>query len=94
MGVLGQLDGGHVVYALFGRAHQRIARFFIAVIFAMGFLGWQGWWLWVILSTLLGVGHPPIPDPTSPLGSTRIWLGRATVLLFILIFTPFPIVTR
>jgi hypothetical protein len=60
----------------------------------LGYFGWQGWWLWVILSTLLGVGHPPIPDPTSPLGSTRIWLGRATVLLFILIFTPFPIVTR
>lgn len=91
---IGQLDGGHVAYALWGRRQRTIAFWVIPVLLVLGYLGWQGWWLWVILSTLLGVGHPPIPDPMSPLGSTRIWLGRATVLLFILIFTPFPIVTR
>lgn len=91
---IGQLDGGHVAYALWGRRQRTIALLVIPVLLVLGYFGWQGWWLWVILSTLLGVGHPPIPDPTSPLGSTRIWLGRATVLLFILIFTPFPIVTR
>ncbi|MCS6284506.1 MAG: site-2 protease family protein [Nitrospira sp.] len=91
---IGQLDGGHVAYALWGRRQRTIALWVIPVLLVLGYFGWQGWWLWVILSTLLGVGHPPIPDPTSPLGSTRIWLGRATVLLFILIFTPFPIVTR
>lgn len=91
---IGQLDGGHVAYALWGRRQRTIALLVIPVLLVLGYFGWQGWWLWVILSTLLGVGHPPIPDPTSPLGSTRLWLGRATVLLFILIFTPFPIVTR
>ena len=91
---IGQLDGGHVAYALWGGRQRTIAFWVIPVLLVLGYLGWQGWWLWVILSTLLGVGHPPIPDPTSPLGSTRTWLGRATVLLFILIFTPFPIVTR
>lgn len=91
---IGQLDGGHVAYALWGRRQRTIAFWVIPVLLVLGYLGWQGWWLWVILSTILGVGHPPIPDPTSPLGSARIWLGRATVLLFILIFTPFPIVTR
>ncbi len=91
---IGQLDGGHVAYALWGRRQRTIAFWVIPVLLVLGYLGWQGWWLWVILSTILGVGHPPIPDPASPLGSARIWLGRATVLLFVLIFTPFPIVTR
>jgi membrane-associated protease RseP (regulator of RpoE activity) len=91
---IGQLDGGHVAYALWGGRQRIIALWVIPILLVLGYLGWQGWWLWVVLSTLLGVGHPPIPDPTSPLGSTRTWLGRATVLLFILIFTPFPIVTR
>ncbi len=91
---IGQLDGGHVAYALWGGRQRTIAFWVIPVLLVLGYLGWQGWWLWVFLSTLLGVGHPPIPDPASPLGLTRIWLGRATVLLFILIFTPFPIVVR
>jgi membrane-associated protease RseP (regulator of RpoE activity) len=91
---IGQLDGGHVAYALWGGRQRTIAFGVIPVLLLLGYIGWQGWWLWVVLSTLLGVGHPPIPDPTSQLGSTRIWLGRATVLLFVLIFTPFPIVTR
>lgn len=91
---IGQLDGGHVAYALWGGRQRTIAFWVIPVLLMLGYLGWQGWWLWVFLSTLLGVGHPPIPDPASPLGLTRIWLGRATVLLFILIFTPFPIVVR
>lgn len=91
---IGQLDGGHVAYALWGRRQRTIAFWVIPVLLVLGYLGWQGWWLWVILSTILGVEHPPIPDPASPLGSTRIWIGRATVVLFVLIFTPFPIVTR
>ncbi len=91
---IGQLDGGHVAYALWGGRQRIIAFWVIPVLLVLGYLGWQGWWLWVFLSALLGVGHPPIPDPASPLGSTRIWLGRATVLLFFLIFTPFPIVVR
>ncbi|OQW63938.1 MAG: hypothetical protein BVN29_14965 [Nitrospira sp. ST-bin5] len=91
---IGQLDGGHVAYALWGGRQRTIAFWVIPVLLVLGYLGWQGWWLWVFLSTLLGVGHPPIPDPASPLGLARTWLGRATVLLFLLIFTPFPIVVR
>lgn len=91
---IGQLDGGHVAYALWGGRQRTIALWMIPVLLVLGYIGWQGWWLWVVLSTFLGVGHPPIPDPTSPLGQARTWLGRATVVLFFLIFTPFPIVTR
>ncbi len=91
---IGQLDGGHVAYALWGGRQRTIAFWVIPVLLVLGYLGWQGWWLWVFLSTLLGVGHPPIPDLASPLGLVRTWLGRATVLLFLLIFTPFPIVVR
>ncbi len=91
---IGQLDGGHVAYALWGKSQRTIALGVIPILLVLGYFGWQGWWLWALLSSLLGVGHPPIPSPRSPLGPVRIWLGWITVVLFVLIFPPFPIVTR
>ncbi|MFO0705933.1 MAG: site-2 protease family protein [Nitrospira sp.] len=91
---IGQLDGGHVAYALWGRAQRTIAVAMVPLLLFLGYIGWQGWWLWVLLSGLLGLAHPPIPNPTSELGRARTWLGWATVVLFAVIFTPFPIVTR
>ena len=91
---IGQLDGGHVAYALWGRTQRTIALAVVPLLLFLGYIGWQGWWLWVLLSGLLGLAHPPIPDPDSELGRTRTWLGWATVVLFAVIFTPFPIVTR
>jgi membrane-associated protease RseP (regulator of RpoE activity) len=91
---IGQLDGGHVAYALWGRTQRTIALAVVPLLLFLGYIGWQGWWLWVLLSGLLGLAHPPIPDLDSELGRTRTWLGWATVVLFAVIFTPFPIVTR
>lgn len=91
---IGQLDGGHVAYALWGRKQRTIALVMIPFLMALGYIGWLGWWLWVGLSSVMGVGHPPIPSPNSPIGHVRAVLGWATVILFILIFTPVPIVTR
>ncbi|HSN03520.1 MAG TPA: site-2 protease family protein [Nitrospira sp.] len=91
---IGQLDGGHVAYALWGKTQRTVALGVIPILLVLGYFGWQGWWLWALLSSLLGVAHPPIPSPRSPLGAVRIGLGWATVVLFVLIFPPFPIVTR
>ncbi|MFM7142896.1 MAG: site-2 protease family protein [Alphaproteobacteria bacterium] len=89
---VGQLDGGHVVYALFGRRHQRIARVFLAVIFAMGFLGWQGWWLWCfLLLFVVKVDHPDTMDADTPLDPTRRMLAWATIAVFALTFMPVPL---
>ncbi len=91
---VGQLDGGHVVYSLFGAAHHRIAWTFWVVIVGLGFLGWRGWFVWAVLLLLLGIRHPPTGDSVSPLDRKRTIYGWCTVGLFVLTFTPVPITLK
>jgi hypothetical protein len=46
------------------------------------------------MAGLFGFGHPPILDPEALLGRRRVWLGRFTVVIFILTFSPIPITVR
>lgn len=88
---VGQLDGGHVAYALFGRTHRWISRFSLAGILLLGFQGWEGWFFWVVLLALLGLDHPPTLDLTSPLDLRRRLYAWGTIGLFALTFIPVPI---
>src|SRR5215217_3288763 len=91
---IGQLDGGHVAYALWGDRQRAIAFSVLPILLVLGYFGWHGWIVWVGMAGLLGFSHPSIPRPGSTLGPARLWLGRATVVLFVLIFPPFPIMSR
>jgi len=91
---IGQLDGGHVAYAMWGARQRTIAWSALPILLLLGYVGWHGWILWVGMAGLLGFAHPSIPRPESALGPLRVWLGRATVVLFVLIFPPFPIMSR
>jgi membrane-associated protease RseP (regulator of RpoE activity) len=91
---IGQLDGGHVAYALWGERQRAIALAALPILLLLGYFGWHGWLLWVGMAGLLGFSHPSIPRPDAALGPVRVWLGRATVVLFVLIFPPFPIMSR
>lgn len=86
---IGQLDGGHVLYALFPHYHRHLARLSIALLLIMGFL-WQGWWIWMVLTLFLGIGHPPPLNPYLPLGKNRRRWAWATVVLFLVTFIPQP----
>lgn len=89
---VGQLDGGHVTYALFGRRHRQIARFFLLVIIGMGFLGWDGWFVWALmLAFVLKVDHPDTIDPDTPLDPGRKLAAWATIAIFALTFVPIPL---
>jgi Zn-dependent protease len=89
---VGQLDGGHVVYALFGRAHRKIARIFFVAVLGLGFLGWQGWFLWaLLLGFVLRVDHPDTPDHDTPLDPFRRAAAWATIGIFVLTFMPVPL---
>jgi len=88
---VGQLDGGHVMYSLFGRWHRWISRGSLAAILFLGFHGWVGWFVWVVLLSMLGVDHPPTLDVTSSLDPRRKLYAWCTVGLFILTFMPVPI---
>jgi membrane-associated protease RseP (regulator of RpoE activity) len=94
---VGQLDGGHGVFALFGKtAHWWIARAAFAAMVALSLLGWlwhgsPAWFLFVVLlAVMLRVGHPQ-PQQMEPLGTARIIIGIVTLIVFALCFLPFPI---
>ncbi len=86
----GQLDGGHITYALFGRWQRRIAWPLLAVMVVLGFR-WTGWWLWAVIALVMRVRHPWIPDEAGELDPRRRLLGWICILVFILCFTPEPI---
>lgn len=87
---IGQLDGGHVVYALIGRRHRWVARGGVLVILGLAFLGWHGWGLWAVLVTVLGLDHPPTIDDT-PLDPARRVAAWLTIALFAITFMPTPL---
>ena len=86
----GQLDGGHVTYALFGRMQRRMSWPLLAVLVALGFQ-WTGWWLWAVVALVMGVRHPWMPDEGVPLDPRRRLVGWACLAIFALCFTPEPI---
>ena len=86
----GQLDGGHITYALFGRWQRRIAWPLLAVLVVLGFW-WSGWWIWAAIALVMRVRHPWIPDEAATLDPRRRLLGFLCIAVFLLCFTPEPI---
>src|SRR6266478_6562216 len=94
---VGQLDGGHVTYALFGRWHRTISRLFVVacvmmvvVPLFMGSAYWGGWLFWVVFLFFLGLGHPATVDADTPLDPRRRAFAWATIALFVVTFSPVP----
>ncbi|MBX3324583.1 MAG: site-2 protease family protein [Nitrospira sp.] len=87
---IGQLDGGHVAYALWGRRQRTMALAFLPVLLALGFFGWPGWFLWAFMAGLWGLGHPPVLDPQVPLGRNRMLVGWIALVVFVVTFVPVP----
>jgi membrane-associated protease RseP (regulator of RpoE activity) len=88
---VGQLDGGHVSYALLGPKSRTLARFFLIVFLVMGIFFWIGWFIWAILILFLGLRHPRVLDEATPLSPSRKIIGFVVVLIFVLSFIPDPI---
>jgi len=87
---VGQLDGGHIAYALFGRIHSYISRAFIFIVALLGVFYWYGWLVWAMLLLFLGLDHPPILIWESRLSLSRRIIGGASFVIFILTFVPVP----
>jgi hypothetical protein len=87
---LGQLDGGHVLYAATGRLQRRLALPLWIGLGLMGFL-WLGWVLWCVIILLIGLYHPPVWDESTPLDSFRRRLAWVALILLVLSFMPAPL---
>jgi membrane-associated protease RseP (regulator of RpoE activity) len=95
---VGQLDGGHATFSLFGsRAHKWIGTVAFVTTATLAVLGWMwhsapsGFLYAVLLAVMLRIRHPQAGDEREPLGSARVVVALLTLLVFALSFMPFPI---
>jgi len=87
---VGQLDGGHVAYALLGERQNRISKFVFLGLLGLGVFGWQGWLFWGFLLWIMGFRHPPPLEWWVSLDRKRKVLGWLTMAIFALTFVPVP----
>jgi membrane-associated protease RseP (regulator of RpoE activity) len=103
---VGQLDGGHVLYSMFGtKKHEAIASISMILLIILGVVGaldsflqlefdfgWTGWLVWaLVLNFVIKVKHPPVFN-FQPLDSKRMMLGYFSLFILIITFTPSPFV--
>jgi membrane-associated protease RseP (regulator of RpoE activity) len=88
---VGQLDGGHVLYAAFGRT-RFVPSLLVAFLLWLGLTRWPGWVMWaVILTALILLGHPTTNDDPQPLDAPRFVGALATMAMFVLTFVAEPL---
>ncbi|HKI79615.1 MAG TPA: site-2 protease family protein [Ignavibacteriaceae bacterium] len=103
---VGQLDGGHIAYTMFGDTnHYKIAVVSFSLLFILGTLGileatmdlgftfgWSGWLFWaLILFFFIKLKHPPIPDYET-IGKGRLILGYFSFFILLISFSPSPFI--
>lgn len=87
---VGQLDGGHILYALFPKLFKKLSLPIIIFLFIIGFLGWEGWIFWGFLLLILGRNHPPVVDEEEKLPISKKIIGIIALFIFIITFVPVP----
>jgi len=87
---IGQLDGGHILYAFTGRSHKLLSRIFVIALLPLGYFYWRSWFVWAALLFFFGLRHPVIYD-TTKLDKNRTALGLAALAIFLLTFTLAPL---
>ncbi len=85
----GQLDGGHVAYALLGDKARRLNWIVILLLLGLGFL-WEGWLLWAALVFVFGRSVAAPLNDITPLGARGRAVAVAVAIVFVLVFTPVP----
>ena len=85
----GTLDGGHVIYALFGDKAGKAFPYIFGALILLGVF-WTGWWIWAVLLLWLGRVHAEPLDQITQLDASRRWVAALAVIIFILTFSPVP----
>jgi membrane-associated protease RseP (regulator of RpoE activity) len=86
----GQLDGGHIVFAIAPRAHKFVSRLTILILLPMAYYLWTGWLVWAVLLQLSSLRHPQVAERPRVAGG-RIGLAVFALLMLALTLTPSPI---
>src|SRR5581483_5638609 len=92
---IGQLDGGHISYAVLGPRSTYVTVASIAIAIALAAKFSSSWIVWtglmVVMLIMFGPRHPRVFDEEVPLSRSRKILALIALLIFVLCFTPAPI---
>jgi membrane-associated protease RseP (regulator of RpoE activity) len=89
---IGQLDGGHVSYAVLGpKGHRILGRVVAYGLLLLGLFSSLSWIVWWLVSTrFIGFSHPPVENSGRPLGPLRLTICVLSLILFIATLIPVP----
>lgn len=85
----GTLDGGHVIYALYGEKASKAFPYILGLLAVLGIF-WSGWWIWAVLLLWLGRVHAQPLDQITSLDAPRRAVALLVMILFVLVFSPVP----
>ena len=88
---IGQLDGGHIAYSVFGERFNRVARYLFYALIVAGIVSFPGWLILAALLWRMRPEHPSIIEGEYARGKDA-WLAVASLVMFVLTFSPAPIV--
>jgi len=90
---VGQLDGGRIAYALFGKRHRTVGIATFAALLLLGLVTQSAnWFVWAgLLFFMVGLRHSPPLDDVTPLTPGRALLGALCLVLLVLLVPPVPI---
>jgi membrane-associated protease RseP (regulator of RpoE activity) len=86
----GQLDGGHIVFAVSPRAHKQVSRATIAALIPLGIFFWTGWLIWAVMLRVVAMRHPPVPE-WPDISTGRRVLAVFALIMLVLTIMPMPI---
>lgn len=87
---MGQLDGGHIAYSIFGETYQRVAPWVFGCVVLLGIFVFPGWIMIAVLVWTMGLKHPDMIKD-EPLGQNGAVVGWICLVIFALTFSPAPI---
>jgi membrane-associated protease RseP (regulator of RpoE activity) len=89
----GQLDGGHIVFAVLPRWHRAISIATMLILIPLAYFRWNGWLIWALMVGITGLRHPAVPGYPA-ISRRRKWLALLALLMLALTFTLNPITIR
>ena len=88
---MGQLDGGHIVYAFLGSRARYVTWGFVGGLVAMGLLIWEGWLVWAVIGFFVSRRHPTVVNPYVSLDRRSRVVACLAFIILVLCFMPLPI---
>ncbi len=89
---IGQLDGGHILFAISPRIHELIRQIRIPLLLLLGITFWSGWFVWALILLFIGQPHPYPRRMEPEIDIVRIMVASVALLIFILCMMPAPVV--